>query len=202
MEARTHEGRGAGVQLADVVGLDDGGRVVVHRAGVRQRPGGQQRGQRGYGEFKWGITSEALDCELRGSLGPGRRRGRSRVVCYAKVDASFASGYSFWVITRRYSSWLCREGRRVLAVRPALLVVEFDHLAHDFGGVVLDDEEIQVVGRDHAVGQQLLAQPVDQAVPEFAAHQHDGAGGTLPVWIRVSASNSSSRVPNPPGMAT
>lgn len=54
MEARTHEGRGAGVQLADVVGLDDGGRVVVHRAGVRQRPGGQQRGQRGYGEFKWG----------------------------------------------------------------------------------------------------------------------------------------------------
>ncbi len=68
-------------------------------------------------------------------------------------------------------------------------------------GILGDPQQVQVAGRDAPVAQRAVAQPVDQTVP-LAADQDTGKWRIVPVWISVSASNSSSSVPKPPGAIT
>ena len=72
----------------------------------------------------------------------------------------------------------------------------------DLGGPVGAQQQAHIVEADPAVGQGPVAQPLQQAVPLPAPRRITGKSRIVPVWMSVSASNSSSSVPNPPGQMT
>ena len=78
-----------------------------------------------------------------------------------------------------------------------------DQLQH-LGGTVGAQQQAHIVGVDPAVGQGPVAQPLQQAVPlpRPSPRRITGKSRIVRVWISVSASNSSSSVPKPPGQMT
>ena len=88
----------------------------------------------------------------------------------------------------------------MLRLSPLALIRGGDDPDHLRG--IGDVEAGQVLGVDSPVGERAVAQPVEQPVPLAVATRITGKWRIVAVWISVSASNSSSRVPKPPGPIT
>ena len=73
----------------------------------------------------------------------------------------------------------------------------------DLLDIVRNPEELEVGGRDPAGAEQLVANPVEQ-VPTSSRMPTSATGcrTASPVWVSVSSSKVSSRVPYPPGKMT
>ena len=65
--------------------------------------------------------------------------------------------------------------------------------------IVGEGEQREILGRDHAVGERARRTHSSSGVQYASPISTTGKCITLPVWISVSDSNSSSAVPNPPG---
>jgi hypothetical protein len=72
----------------------------------------------------------------------------------------------------------------------------------DLVDVVDHPEQVQVVLGDGTGAHERAVQPLHQAAPVLDPTRNTGKGVTFLVCISVSASNSSSIVPNPPGNTT
>jgi len=77
---------------------------------------------------------------------------------------------------------------------------DFVDRVNDLFRVVHDRHNIQIGGRDGSHGKRLFPDPFHQPSPIITSHEDDGEGADLLRLMRVTASNSSSMVPNPPGM--
>lgn len=73
---------------------------------------------------------------------------------------------------------------RRAGLKAAALVVLEDRLDHLFG-LVDDLHQVEILAIDHALGDQPVVEPVDQALPERAVHQYEtGAGGSAPKHVQ------------------
>ena len=83
------------------------------------------------------------------------------------------------------------------------IVVPGDHAPHGLVRLVRQVQQVDVPGRDEAVVEHLLAEPVEELAPVMVRSKSTtGKLPIFPVWISVSASQSSSCVPKPPGKMT
>ena len=92
-------------------------------------------------------------------------------------------------------------GTRVSGQRP-LLFAGADHVLADLHRLVADDQKLFVAGGDQAVVLEAAIDPLQQRCQKSEPTRITGKCWIRSVWIRVRASNISSRVPKPPGMIT
>ena len=76
------------------------------------------------------------------------------------------------------------------------------HQIDRYIGIIGDREGVEIRGRDRFPTECGASQPFHQPSPVLSVEQHNRELGDFVVCTNVSASNSSSKVPKPPGSTT